>query len=647
MPSPTDRLIIGTAGHIDHGKSTLVEAMTGVDPDRLKEEKDRGITIVLGFAPLDLPTGRRCGVVDVPGHERLVRTMIAGASGIDLVLLVVAADEGTMPQTREHLAICELLGIEHGVVALTKTDLVDEEWLELVKDDLSEELSGTFLSEAPVVPCSSHTKDGFDELYAALDTVAERAGRRDPDGLLRMPVDRVFTMKGFGTVATGTLIGGRIRAGDPIELLPSNVQGRVRGLQVHGESVEDSLAGVRTAVNIQGPEAAEVRRGEWVVKPGSLTPTWRVEGRLTLLDAYPRPLKKRAPVLINAGTTQAAGTIRLLEGDKLSPGGSALVHLELEAPIVALPGDKLIVRGTERLEGHGHTIGGIEVARPHARRPRKPMVTVEELEALEVAETDEERISLVILQRGHTGMTQKELLPLLGIGPQAASRALKTLTRKGDLKPYGQQGYIHRDQLERLEERASKQLDGFHRDSPMEPGMPREELRSKLPGVSPALFSLLLDRLSRKSKIVVEQELLRRPKFRPRVDTSSAAMEKLKSDIAGRLERSGLTPPTDKVLAEDLALDKRQVLATLKLLVSDGKVVKVTEGLHFAQSRIDDLENRIIEHFENDENLDAQKFKAMTGASRKFTIPLAEYFDRNKLTLRIGDVRVLRRKPAG
>jgi len=645
VSGPTDRLIIGTAGHIDHGKSSLVKALTGIDPDRLKEEKDRGITIVLGFAPLDLPSGRRCGVVDVPGHERLVRTMIAGASGIDLVLLVVAADEGTMPQTREHLAICELLGVRHGVVVVNKVDLVDEEWLDLVRADLADELAGTFLAEAPIVSCSARTGAGLDELVAAIDRIAGHATRRDPDGLLRMPVDRVFTMKGFGTVLTGTLVGGRVRVGDPVELLPSGVQGRVRGIQVHAVSVEDSLAGQRTAINIQGAETAEVDRGQWLVHHGSFTPARRLEGRLRLLPAFPHPLRKRARVLVNAGTTQTPATVRLLEGESLSPGESCLVHIELESSIVVLPGDRLIVRGTERLEGHGHTIGGIEVVRPHARRPRRLAETVGELTALERAGSDEERISLVVAQQGLTGISHKELLPHVGVGPQAASRAIKALVRKGELRSFGQQDLIHANRLEALEEKARAQVAMFHERQPMEPGMGREELRSKLSGVSPALFALLLDRLERAKSVIIERDLVRNPAFRPRAATGGGQIEQLKASIAQRIERAGLTPPTDKELAAELGLDPRELQAALKLLVTDGTAVKVAEGLHFASSHLETLEATLLAHFTREDTLTAQQFKALTGASRKFTIPLGEHFDRRKLTMRIGDARVLRHKP--
>lgn len=639
MPNPTDRLIIGTAGHIDHGKSTLVRTLTGVDPDRLKEEKERGITIVLGFAPLDLPSGRRFGVVDVPGHERLVRTMIAGASGIDLVLLVVAADEGTMPQTREHLAICQLLGVEQGVIALTKKDLVDKEWLELVHSDLTDEVKGTFLEGAPIVPCSSTSGDGLEELLAALEKTAAHAAKRDPDGLLRMPVDRVFSMKGFGTVATGTLIAGRLRVGESVSFLPSGLEARVRGLQVHGEAVEASIAGTRTAVNVQGSEAGEVHRGEWLVHPGAVEPSFRLDVQLSLLPIFPRKLKARSKALVHAGTTHVEAVVRLLQGDVLEPGGSAYAHLELSGPVVVLPGDRLIIRGTERLAGHGHTIGGATVVRPQARRPRKRARTLEEVKALAEAESDAKRLSLVIEQHGLTGIDQKPLVLRSGVGPQAASRLLKELVSSKEIVKFGQQGVIHANRLVELVSVAADKIKAFHADNPLEAGMPREELRSKLPSVVPALFGLVLDRLGRSGSVVVGKEIVHEAIFKPAV-----SLDAVQEKIAAALSAGGLTPPRDKELSETLEVELKVLKAALKLLVGNGEVIKVAEGLHFATKHVEELQRTVVRHLETQERLTAQEFKVLTGASRKFTIPLGEHFDRQKLTMRVGDARVLRRK---
>lgn len=643
MPNPTDRLIIGTAGHIDHGKSTLVRRLTGIDPDRLKEEKERGITIVLGFAPLDLPSGRRCGVVDVPGHERLVKTMIAGATGVDILLLVVAADEGVMPQTREHLAIGELLGVERGVIALTKSDLVDEEWLELVESDLESELTGSFLEGAPVVKCSAETGFGIDELLATLDKVAEGSKRRDPDGLLRIPVDRVFSIKGFGTVITGTLVSGRVQVGDTINLLPSGQEGKVRGLQVHGDSVAQSIAGTRTAVNIQGSDVAETQRGQWVVHPGAFDVSHRLDARVKLLPIYPRSLKKRTKILVHVGTKQVEGVMSLLESDTLEPGNEAFVHLQLGNPVIALPGDRLILRGTERLSGHGHTIGGAVVLRPQARRPRKKQNTVAELEALTSAETDAERLELTVKHHGGTGLDIKEILARTGIGPQQARSTLKKLTKEGSVVLFGNSGYIHREQLDRLEESAVQLINAYHEANPMEAAMPREELRSKLPGVNQPLFGELIQKLRRREDITVDKESLKRSSFTP--EEASTDVEGLKKALQEKLDAGGLTPPRDKELAEEVGLDLKKVVSALKLLVADGPVVKVAEGLHFSRQAIDALEKDVLAHFETEKHLDAQQFKKLTGASRKFTIPLGEYFDKEKLTMRVGDARVLRRKP--
>jgi selenocysteine-specific elongation factor len=636
-------LIIGTAGHIDHGKSSLVQALTGIDPDRLKEEKERGITIALGFAPLDLPSGRRCGVVDVPGHERLVRTMIAGATGIDLVLLVVAADEGSMPQTREHLAICKLLGVQHGLVALTKVDLVDEEWLELVHQDLRDELKDSFLADAPVIPCSSTTGLGLDQLRDALDEAIEETRRRPPDGLLRMPVDRVFTMKGFGTVTTGTLLGGRLQVGDAVELLPQGAQLRVRGLQVHGAEVEQSVAGTRTAVNLQGPAADQVQRGQWLVRPGTLQPSKRLDVEAQLLPVFPRPLPQRAKVLLHAGTTQVQATVRWLEQDQVEPGGQAIAHLELSAPVVALPGDRLILRGTERMSHHGHTIGGATVVRPLARRPRQRARTAAEVRALMEAKNLDQRIALVVAQAGQAGLAVQELLPRLDAEAPRAQPRLKELQRRGEVVGFGQKSYLHRDALEGLLSQAGQRIAEFHRDHPLVAGMPREELRSKLPGVQVPLFSLLLERLRHSGAVHVDSDIVRDATFRPSGGDGEDLAE-LKASILERLTNAGLTPPRDKELVAALERDRAPVMAALKLMVGEGTVVKIVEGLYFAAAHIKELETKVRHHLEREGELTAQQFKSLTGASRKFTIPLGEYFDRQKLTLRVGDSRVLRRR---
>ena len=640
MPRPSDRLIIGTAGHIDHGKSTLVKALTGIDPDRLKEEKERGITIVLGFAPLQLPSGRRFGVVDVPGHERLVRTMIAGATGIDIVLLVVAADEGVMPQTREHVAICELLGVERGLVALTKSDLVDEDWMELVRGDLHGELEGTFLERAEVVACSSTTGAGLPELAAAIDRAAAGARGRDTDGLLRLPIDRVFTMKGFGTVVTGTLLGGRVQVGQAVELSPSGVGAKVRGIEVHGEQVGESVAGLRTAVNLQGAETASIRRGEWLLEPGAFVPSRRLEGRLGLLG---RPLRDRARVLVHTGTTHVEATVRLLEAAALEPGASGLAHVELDAPLVVMPGDRLVVRGTERLANHGHTIGGLTVLRPHPTRPRVRGRAAKEARAIETASAPADLAALVVAQAGALGVGTRRLAPLTGLGPAAVRAAVKELTRNGTLVAFGQEGLVHAQSLASLVVRAEGLVRDYHDKSPLEPGMPREELRSKLAGVSPALFGLLLERMGRSGQLAVEAERVRLAAFKPRAsERAGGDVDGLKARIMEQLRTARLTPPRDKELAASLGVEISELRGGLKLLVGDGVAVKVAEELYFAKEHLDRLEQLIIDHLDRHGSLDAQGLKDLTGASRKFTIPLGEHFDRQKVTMRVGEVRVRR-----
>ncbi|MBI4391738.1 MAG: selenocysteine-specific translation elongation factor, partial [candidate division NC10 bacterium] len=366
-------IIVGTAGHIDHGKTSLVKALTGIDTDRLKEEKERGISIELGFAHLTLPDGLRLGIVDVPGHERFVKTMLAGVGGIDLVILVIAADEGIMPQTREHLHICRLLQIPRGLVALTKRDLVDADWLELVAEEVRTFLKGTFLEGAPVLPVSATTGEGLDALKAALAALAAEAEPKRVEGIFRLPIDRVFTMKGFGTVITGTLLAGSLKVGDEVVVLPEGLRSRVRRLQVHGETVEQAFAGQRTAVNLPGIEVSAIARGSLLCLPGTLRPSTAMDATLTLLEDAPRPLKNRGRIRFHLGTSELLARAVLLDREELPPGQSAYVHLRLESPGAALPQDRFVIRSYRPAV----TVGGgmiLDPAPPQRRRKRQEIL---------------------------------------------------------------------------------------------------------------------------------------------------------------------------------------------------------------------------------------------------------------------------------
>ena len=509
-------VILGTAGHIDHGKTALVKALTGIDTDRLKEERRRGITIELGFAHLRLGQ-TRYGVVDVPGHEKFIKSMVAGAAGIDLVMLVVAADEGVMPQTREHLDICELLGVQRGCVALTKADLVDAEWLELVQEDLRQSLSTTFLAEAPIVPCSARTGEGIDALQTVLQRVADAVTPRDPRGLLRLPLDRVFSLKGFGTIVTGTLASGTVCTGDDIAVLPNRLRAKVRGVQVHGVETDRALAGQRTALNLGGVERQAVSRGEVLVHRGTLAPAPMLDATVSLLAGARRPLPPRSKVLFHIGTRQQEATCVLLGHDgRLDPGQTSLAQLRFELPVVALPGDRFILRGFSKQENYGTTVGGGTVLRVQTRRLRpRQHESIALLRRVQQAHDDgdlDERTALELLGAGSAGLTRVELQQRLPYVPSSLDRTLqRLLSRRRVIRFDTDTGAtIHQDHFEALCGRLIATVEAHHRDRPLSSGIAREELRSRLGGsVAPRLFARLLGELEDRGQLAVEQHTCR------------------------------------------------------------------------------------------------------------------------------------------
>ena len=420
-------IILGTAGHIDHGKSSLVKALTGTDPDRLKEEKERGITLDLGFASLDLPGGNRLGIVDVPGHEGLIKNMLAGVGGIDIVMLVIAADEGIMPQTREHLAICDLLHVKKGLIVLTKMDMVDKDWLALVQDEVREFVKGTFLEKAPLVPVSSKTGENLPLLVQELAKLAAEVTPKSSNGILRLPIDRVFTMKGFGTVITGTLLSGAISAEQEVEILPKGIKTKVRGIQSHNQAVQRAIAGQRTAVNLQGVEKDQLSRGDTIVSAGFFTPTKTLDAKLTLLKQAPRGLKTGSRIRFYNTTQEAIGRITILGTNELAPGEEAFVQLRLEQPVIVQHGDRYILRFYSPME----TLGGGMVLNPHTRR-HKTATMKESLENLRVLETGtmEDRLALLISGKGLAGMEETGAISAIAADKQEITSALAALAQK-------------------------------------------------------------------------------------------------------------------------------------------------------------------------------------------------------------------------
>ncbi len=638
--------VIGTAGHIDHGKTSLVRALTGIDTDRLKEEKERGITIELGFAHLKLPSGLDVGVVDVPGHERFVRAMVAGAVGIDLVVLVVAADEGVMPQTREHLDVCAMLGIRRGVVALSKCDTVDAELRELAAADVAEILKGTFLDGAPIVPCSVKSGEGLDALKAAIDAALDGAPEKDPDGLLRLPIDRVFSMKGFGTVVTGTLWAGRLRVGDDASALPSlsPVTAKVRGLQVHGVAVEEAVAGQRTAVNLSVPKES-LERGQVIVRPGEIEAGRLVDVRLYHLPSARSPLKRRARILFHAGTAQSLATVTLLDSSEVAPGGQALAQLHLDEPFVLQPGDHFILRGFQQQKHHGTTLGGGVVLRTLGARTRRG--TPELLQLLRANESapPDERVRLEVARAGASGIVRSALQMRLGQSPRVTDAALAQLLAARKIIRYDKErmALISAGALDELERETLSQVEAFHAAQPLAEGMPREELREKVTS-DVKLLHLLVESLSRGGRLVVERDHVRLPAHDAKKTQTATGLQPLAERAAHLYQQALLAPPRPAEAAVALSTPVAEVERVLDLLARGGTLIRVKD-LFFHKSAVDDLRARLVAYLRERGQITPQEWKELVGGSRKFSIPLAEHFDADKLTLRVGDLRKLRSKP--
>jgi selenocysteine-specific elongation factor len=642
------RLVLGTAGHIDHGKTALVRALTGIDTDRLREEKRRGITIELGFAHLALPDGSVAGVVDVPGHERFVRAMAAGAGGVDLVVLVVAADEGVMPQTREHLDICRLLGVPRGLVALTKADLLPglgAEWRGLVEQDVRAATKGTFLEGGPIVAVSAATGEGLDALVAALGRLAAEVPERPADGPVFLPVDRAFSMRGFGTVVTGTLLSGQIAEGDEAALLPPSPGVgplRVRTVQVHGKGAPRALAGQRTAVNLPGVEPAAIRRGQALVQPGVVPASSMLDVELTLLAAAPRPLRHRAKLLLHVGTAQVSATVALLDRGEVAPGGTCPAQLRLAEPVAALPGHRFILRGFAALEGRGRTVAGgrvLAVAAPKRRRGRPEAIA--RLAALAGADPDA-RLQAVLETAGPAGLDVPALVGRTALSARAAQAALERLGARGGALLFDRDrrawvaGSVARDLAARL----LAAVEAFHRSHPLAAGVGREELRGRLPPVAdPRLFQRLLSQLGEKGELVLDGDQVRRKGHAAAAGTDAGA---LKEKVAALLAAGGVAPPRIVELPAAAKASEADVQAVLKLLAAEGRAVRVSSELWYDAAALAALRDRLVAFLRERKAITTQEFKDLVGATRKHVIPLAEHFDREKVTLRVGERRVLR-----
>jgi selenocysteine-specific elongation factor len=637
-------VIIGTAGHVDHGKTSLVKALTGVDTDRLQEEKRRGITLELGFASLTLPDGAKAGVVDVPGHERFVKAMASGAGGVDLAILVVAADEGVMPQTREHLDICRLLGVQKGVVALTKADLLEElgaEWRALVEADLRALVDGTFLEGAPVVAVSARTGEGLTTLLTELGRAAKGLGRRPLEGPAFLPVDRAFSIKGFGTVVTGTLLSGQLAAEEGVSLLPG-LPGpfRIRGLQVHGGPVGTAQAGLRTAVNLAGVEADAVQRGMVLTRFEELPQTRMLDVALSLLPAAEKALPRRSKLLLHLGTAQVECTVALLDLPSLQPGETGMAQLRLGAPLAALPDQRFILRGSRALPGRGATLAGGRVL---AIDPPKRRKGAAQLLAPLLGGDLEARVGWLLRQAGYHGLTAKALFARSASSQKAVLRALDLLSSRGQVLLVDKEArrYLSAEVFEGMVARALALLAAFHAREPMREGLSREELKQRVSAeLDPKIHARLVQTLVERNKAELEKDLLRLP-GRGRILTVSEEGSRVK--LLAALAKAGLSPPRVDELAQTLSLPQPKLLELLKVCAAERALVKVSDALYFDRRAVEGLKERLVAHLQASNEITTQAFKELVGQSRKFVIPLSEYFDREKVTLRVGEKRVLRR----
>jgi len=624
-------VIVGTAGHIDHGKSALVKALTGTDPDRLQEEKRRGITIDIGFAHLELPSTSgeplRLGFVDVPGHERFVRNMLAGIGGIDLVLLVIAADESIKPQTREHFDICRLLGIGRGITVLTKSDLVDRDTLEVVRLEVEEFLRGSFLEGAPILAVSSKTGTGLPELKQALVQSAQAVRQRDSAALARLPIDRVFVMKGFGTVVTGTLIAGAIRKEEELEVFPGQKRARVRGLQVHGLAAEQATAGQRTALNLAGLDKDELARGMMLVPPAALRTTSRIDVSLALLPSA-RPLKDRARVHLHAYTAETVAEVVLYGGRQLAPGHSGFAQLHTADPLLLLPGDRFILRQFSPVV----TIGGGTVldAAPLAGKGSK-----EKAEALlpVLAKGIAPEILLArVARRGHSGLLLSDATAETGWRPAEIQAQVALL--KSQLLLFGNV-LIAADAFAQAQSAALTAIHEFHRANPLVAGISKEELREKL-GLRSEVFSAVADALVRQKKIELSGEQVRAA---GRTMVLKDEEAESKRAIEQAFAAAGLKVPALKDVLAGLRLDKTRAQKIVTLLLRDRVLVKISDDLVFHRSALDELRQRVAAHKPKSARIGVADFKDLTGVSRKYAIPLLEYLDRERVTRRVGDAR--------
>ncbi|MFW5787233.1 MAG: selenocysteine-specific translation elongation factor [Halanaerobiales bacterium] len=628
--------IIGTAGHIDHGKTTLIQALTGSDTDRLKEEKERGISIELGFTDLKVSDDLYLGIIDVPGHEKFVKNMLAGAGGVDLGLLVIAADEGVMAQTKEHLSILDLLNVKKGVVALTKIDLVEEEWLELVKEDTKEKLKDTFLEKAPIIPVSAKEGTGVNELKKKIEKIAEELSPKDPNDNIYYPIDRVFTLKGHGTVVTGTLVSGTITVEDNLMVYPRKKELRVRSLQVHNSSVKKAYPGQRVGINIAGADKDELARGDVLAEPGSLPVTDFLDGRLDILKDLNFMVEHGDRIRFHIGAREVLGRVYMIDKENLLPGDSGYVQFRLEEKVVARYKENFVVRRYSPMT----TIGGGEIIDnnpPYRRKHDK--AAVEELKIKDKG-SEKERITLVLNLNENEPLKADELAKKSNISAEKVLNYLSDLVNTGEVVEFSAgkyNSYLHHKIYENIVKEIYNLLSDYHKDYSLRAGLPKEELRSKLSvDFAKKEFDQLLKNLLDKNEIKIEEDIVSLYDF----EVNYSAEEKRIREKIIKIYKDNFMPPTIEGLSSDIEENSEIVLEVLGALEREDVLIKLDQNIYFHHEVVKKAEKILFDYFEENNEIELAEYRDLLDSSRKYTLPLLKYFEGKGVIKREGDKRM-------
>jgi selenocysteine-specific elongation factor len=632
-------IIIGTAGHIDHGKTTLIKALTGRDTDTLKEERERGISINLGFTYFDLPSGKRAGIVDVPGHERFIKNMLAGVSGIDIVLMVIAADEGIMPQTREHLNILSLLDVKRGIVVLTKKDMVDSEWLDVVAEDVRNYLKGTFLENADIIPVSSVTGDGLDELIRRIDILSEEAAEKDTGSFFRLPVDRVFTVSGFGTVVTGTLISGIVNEGDRVIVYPSGTEVKVRTIQVHEQPVKSAFAGQRVAVNLSNIKVGEIERGYVVAEKGCMEPSLMIDCRLNYLMDAEKPLENRDRVRVYHGTSELLGRVVIIDREIVNPGDSCYVQIRLESPICARKGDKYVVRTYSPML----TIGGGTILDPNPPKRKRfderainELKTKEQGDPVEVIEHVVQKNSGLFPGTGIiaklTGNREQDIISILN-NLKAENKVVEFSVGEGPC-------YVHKEFINNIYEKMKVCLQQFYSKNPLKAGMAKEELKSRIfeKGIKQKLFDDILLLLESNKLIKTGSKHVALYNYEIKL---SPAQSEIKNSLMKLFNTAGISVPKPEEAMASIKGDPGSIRMVFDMLMDAGELVKINEDMIISRDSFDKALDILKETVDNHGEITLAQYRDALGTSRKYAVSILEFFDQNKITKRVGDNRIL------